>query len=99
MRIIIVVPLLSHVQLFVTPFVDTFLYRILKLSNGDFTGSLILKIPYFHFRGHHHDPYCSWVFKARILKWLTIPFFRGPRFVRTFYHDQSILGGPTWHDS
>ena len=34
------------------------------------------------------------VLKARILKWFTIPFCSGPRFVRTLHHDPSILGGP-----
>jgi len=28
-----------------------------------------------------------------------IPFSSGPRFVRILHHDQSILGGPTWHGS
>ena len=31
------------------------------------------------------------VLKARILKWLVIPFSSGPHFVRTLYHDLSIL--------
>ena len=39
------------------------------------------------------------VFKARILKWFTIPFSTGTRYIRTLHHDLSILGGPTWHDS
>ena len=34
------------------------------------------------------------VLKARILKWFTIPFSNGPRFVRTLHYDPSILGGP-----
>ena len=37
------------------------------------------------------------VLKARILKWFAIPFSCRPRFVRTLYHDPSILGGPTQH--
>ena len=37
------------------------------------------------------------VLKARILKWLAIPFSSGPRFVRTLHHDLSVLGGPTRH--
>ena len=37
------------------------------------------------------------VLKSRILKWFAIPFFSGPRFVRTVYHDPSVLGGPTQH--
>ena len=37
------------------------------------------------------------VLKARVLKWLTIPFSRGPHFVRTLHHDPAILGGHTWH--
>ena len=35
------------------------------------------------------------VLTARILKWFAIPFYSGPRFVRTVCHDLSILGGPT----
>ena len=37
------------------------------------------------------------VLKARILKWFAIP--REPCFVRTLYHDPSILGGPTQYGS
>ena len=37
------------------------------------------------------------VLKARILKWFAIPFSSGPHFVRTLYHDPSVLGGPTQH--
>ena len=37
------------------------------------------------------------ILKARILKWLAIPFSRGPRFVRTLHHDLSVLDGPTKH--
>ena len=37
--------------------------------------------------------------KSRILKWFAIPFSSGPHFVRTLYHDLSILGDPTWHGS
>ena len=39
------------------------------------------------------------VLKARILKWFSIPFSTGPRFVRILHHDSSILGGPTQHGS
>ena len=39
------------------------------------------------------------VLKARILKWFTIPFSSGPRFVRTVHHDLSVLGGTTLHCS
>ena len=39
------------------------------------------------------------VLRARILKWLAIPFSNGPRFIRTLHHDPSVLGGPTWHGS
>ena len=31
------------------------------------------------------------VLKARILKWLAIPFSSEPRFVRTLHHDPSVL--------
>ena len=37
------------------------------------------------------------VLKARILKWIAIPFSSGPRFVKTVHRDPSVLGGPTWH--
>ena len=43
------------------------------------------------------------VLKARILKWLAIPFSSGPCFVRTLHHDPSFLGvwstmdGSSWH--
>ena len=37
------------------------------------------------------------VLKARILKWFSIPFSSGPRFVRVLHHDLSILGGPIQH--
>ena len=40
---------------------------------------------------------CSWVLKARIMKWFAILFSSGPRFVRTLHHDLSVLDGPTWH--
>ena len=39
------------------------------------------------------------VLETRILKWFTIPFSSGPRFVRTLHHDLSGLGGPTQHGS
>ena len=35
------------------------------------------------------------VLKARILKWFTIPFSSGPRFVRILHYDPSVLGS-TW---
>ena len=34
------------------------------------------------------------VLKARILKWFTIRFSRGPHSVRPLHHDPSVLGGP-----
>ena len=34
------------------------------------------------------------VLKARMLKWFAIPLSSGPRFVRTFHHDPSVLAGP-----
>ena len=37
------------------------------------------------------------ILKARILKWFASPFSSEPHFVRTLYHDPSILGGPKWH--
>ena len=35
------------------------------------------------------------VLKARILKWLAIPFSSGPHSVRPFHHDPPVLGCPT----
>ena len=35
--------------------------------------------------------------KARVLKWLAIPFSSAPHSVRPLHHDPSILGGPTGH--
>ena len=35
------------------------------------------------------------VLKARIPKWLAIPFSSGPPFVRTLHHDPSVMGGLT----
>ena len=37
------------------------------------------------------------ILKERMLKWLAIPLFSWPHFVRTLHHELSILGGPTWH--
>ena len=34
------------------------------------------------------------VLKARILKWLAIPFSSGPPSIRPLHHDPPILGGP-----
>ena len=39
------------------------------------------------------------VLKAKILKWLAIPFTNGPHFVRTLQRVPSLLGGPTGHGS
>ena len=39
------------------------------------------------------------VLKARILKWVAIPFSSGPHLAITLHHDPSILGGPTQHGS
>ena len=33
------------------------------------------------------------VLKARTLKWLAVPFSRGPRFDRPLHRDPSVLGG------
>ena len=37
--------------------------------------------------------------RARMLKWFTIFFSCGPRFVRTVHHDPSILDNLAWHGS
>ena len=39
------------------------------------------------------------VLKAKIIKWLAIPFSSGSHFIRILHHNQSILGGPTRHGS
>ena len=39
------------------------------------------------------------ILKARILKWFSIPFTSGPRFVRTLHHDPCVLVGPIWYGS
>ena len=36
------------------------------------------------------------VLKESILKWFSIPFSSGPRFVRTLLHEPFVLGAPTW---
>ena len=36
---------------------------------------------------------------SRILKWFSIPFSSGQRFVRTLHHDPTILDGPKRHGS
>ena len=41
----------------------------------------------------------SMILEARILEWFAIPFSSGPHFVRTLYHDLSVLSGPSWHGS
>ena len=43
--------------------------------------------------------YCSWGLEAGILKWFAILFSSGPHFVRTLYHNPSMLGCPTGHGS
>ena len=58
------------------------------------TGEFIFECPVFL---PFHAVYG--VLKARILKWLAIPFSSGPRFVRTLHHDLSVLGGPAQHGS
>ena len=41
--------------------------------------------------------YCSWVLKARILKWFAIPFSSGPHFAILWKYNQVLLwrGAPT----
>ena len=66
--------------------------------------------PVFSWKGHYQTwgfifqclfafAYCSWDSQVRILKWFAIPFSSGSCFVRTLYHDLSILCGPTQHSS
>ena len=59
-------------------------------SPGEFISQCPIFLPFHTVHG---------VLKARILKWLAIPFSSGPHFVRTLHHDLPILGGPTRHDS
>ena len=42
---------------------------------------------------HFAFSYCSWGFKAGILKWFAIPFSSGPHSVRPLHHDLPVLGG------
>ena len=42
---------------------------------------------------------CKTPRKVLIPQWFSVPSFGGPRFVRTFHYDPSILGGPAWHSS
>ena len=44
---------------------------------------------------HFHFSYCSWVLKARILKWFAVPFSSGPHCIRPLHHHPPVLGGPT----
>ena len=39
------------------------------------------------------------ILQARILEWVAIFFFSGPRFIRTLHYDPSVLGGPAGHGS
>ena len=55
---------------------------------GEFIFQCPIFLPFHTVRG---------VLKARILTWFAIPFSSGPRFVRTLYHDPSVLGGPKGH--
>ena len=43
--------------------------------------------------------YCSWASQGNNTEVFAIPFSSGPRFVRTFHRDPSILGGPTRYGS
>ena len=42
---------------------------------------------------------CSWGSQGKNTEVAAIPFSSGPHFARTLHHDQSFLGGPTWHGS
>ena len=44
----------------------------------------------YHFAFHT----VNGVLKARILKWLAIPFSSGPHFVRPLHHDAPVLASP-----
>ena len=55
---------------------------------GEFSFQYLIILPFHTVHG---------VLKARKLKWLAIPFSRGPHSVRPLHHDPSALGGPTEH--
>ena len=60
-------------------------------------GEFIFQPGEFIFQYHIFLPFHTvhGVLKARIPKWFAIPFSSGPYFVRTLYHDPSVLGGST----
>ena len=75
-------------------FLELFLYWSGSILGTYWPGEFIFQCPIFLSFYTVHG-----VLKARILKRLAIPFFSGPRFVRTLHHDPSVLSGPTWHGS
>ena len=61
-----------------------------KLWNGEFIFQCHIFLLFHSVHG---------VLKVRMLKWFAFSFSSEPCFVRTLYHDPSILGGPTWQSS
>ena len=70
---------------------------ISPLISSKHIGHLLTRGVHFSVSCHFAFSYCSWVLKARILKWFAIPFSSGPHCVRPLHHDPPILGGPTQH--
>ena len=68
-------------------FLELFLYSspVSCWAPTDLGSSSFSVISFLHFRIVH------WVLNSRILKWFPIPFFSGPRFVRTLHHDPPII--------
>ena len=54
------------------------------------TWGVPLSVSFFPFQYHFSFSYCSWCFKARILKWFASPFSSGPHSVRPLHHDPSL---------
>ena len=67
-------------------FLELFLHwsSVASLAPSDLGSSSFSVLCFLPFYAVH------WVLKARILKWFSIPFSSGPRFVRTLHH------GPSW---
>ena len=68
-------------------FLEVFLHSspVAYWAPADFGSSCPIFLPFHTVHG---------VLKVKILKWFVILFSSGPRFVRTFHHDPSVLAGP-----
>ena len=70
---------------------------IFPLSSCNILGTY--KLREFIFQCPNYLPFhtVQGVLKARILKWVAIPFSSESHFFRTLHHDHSVLGGSSWH--